>query len=312
MNHETEGNDTSLGTLEKVSDGIYGYIQPDGTWWINNTGLIRGKTASIGIDSCATERRTLAYQAAIRGIGAPLPQTLVNTHHHGDHTHGNYLFTGATIVGHENTRSEILRSGPPGPQKFWNEFDCGPIKLAPPTLTYRDGITLWVDELECHVMHVGTPAHTTNDSIVWIPSRSIVFVGDLLFNGGTPFNVMGSISGSLHVLRDLLEPLGAQTIIPGHGPIGDSALIGRVAGYLEWIQELASLGRCAGASPLELAKEADLGEYAKWTDAERLVGNLHRAYAELDGAKPGERIDVRAALTDMVAYNGGKPLTCSA
>jgi glyoxylase-like metal-dependent hydrolase (beta-lactamase superfamily II) len=31
-----------------------------------------------------------------------------------------------------------------------------------------------------------TPAHTTHDSIIHIPERSVVFAGDLLFNGGRP------------------------------------------------------------------------------------------------------------------------------
>jgi cyclase len=48
------------------------------------------------------------------------------------------------------------------------------------------------------------------------------------------------------------------------------------------------------------------------TDPERIVGNLHRAYAELDGAEPGVPIDTRAVLLDMVAFNGGRPLTCLA
>jgi cyclase len=65
-------------------------------------------------------------------------------------------------------------------------------------------------------------------------------------------------------------------------------------------------------SPLEAAREADLGRFAGWPDAERIVGNLHRAYAELDGTVCGGPIDVIAALADMVAYNGGKPLTCLA
>ena len=42
------------------------------------------------------------------------------------------------------------------------------------------------------------------------------------------------------------------------------------------------------------------------------MGNLHRACAELDGAPPGTRIDIVAALADMVTYNGGQPLTCYA
>ena len=55
-----------------------------------------------------------------------------------------------------------------------------------------------------------------------------------------------------------------------------------------------------------------VGPAAGLLDRERIVGNLHRAYAELDGAPLGQRINIAAALTDMVAYNGGRPLTCLA
>jgi cyclase len=70
--------------------------------------------------------------------------------------------------------------------------------------------------------------------------------------------------------------------------------------------------RDAGLSPLDAARELDLGPYAGLLDAERIVGNLHRAYAELGGAPRGAPIGVVAALTDMVTYNGGQPLTCYA
>jgi L-amino acid N-acyltransferase YncA len=32
-------------------------------------------------------------------------------------------------------------------------------------------------------------------------------------------------------------------------------------------------------TPLAAARETDLGRFAAWPDAERIVGNLHRAYA---------------------------------
>ena len=47
-------------------------------------------------------------------------------------------------------------------------------------------------------------------------------------------------------------------------------------------------------------------------DAERIVGNLHRAYLELDGGERGAPADLPRALIDMVTYNGGRPLTCHA
>ena len=56
----------------------------------------------------------------------------------------------------------------------------------------------------------------------------------------------------------------------------------------------------------------DLGEFADLRDAERTAGDLHRAYAELDGAAPGAPIDVMAAIGDMITYDGGEPLSCHA
>lgn len=299
-------------TLQEVNDGVFAYIQPDGTWWINNTGLLVGRDGATSIDSCATERRTRAYLDAIRRVTARPVRTLVNTHHHGDHTHGNWLFDGATIVGHEGTRAGVLTAGVMPTQEFWTPFEFGEIQLAPPFLTYTEGVTLWVDDLRCEVRHVGTPAHTTNDSIVWLPERRTLFAGDLLFCGGTPFLVMGSLAGAIDALENVVAPLGAETIVPGHGPVSGPDLVHDALGYLHWLAALARDGHAAGVRPLELARETDLGAYSEWSDAERIVGNLHRAYAELDGAARGARIDVGAALADMVAYNGGRPLTCRA
>jgi cyclase len=298
--------------LREVSEGIHAYIQPDGSWWINNTGLLVGSRGAVSIDSCSTQRRTLAYLDAIARVTDQPVRTLVNTHHHGDHTHGNWLFGGATVVAHERTREEVIATGMPNYPGIWTPVDWGELVLEPPFLTYREGVTLWVDDLRCEVRHVGTPAHTTNDSIVWIPQRSVLFAGDLLFNGGTPFLLMGSISGAIAVCEQVLAPIGAQTIVPGHGEVAGPELIGQVLGYLRFVEETARRGHEAGLTPLQAARETDLGRYADWLDPERIVGNLHRAYAELAGAQRGAPIDIVAAITDMIAYNGGRPLSCYA
>jgi cyclase len=298
--------------VAEVSDGVYAYLQPDGSWWINNTGFLVAERGVISVDACSTERRTRAYREAIAKITDRPVRTLVNTHHHGDHTYGNYQFGGATIVAHERTRTEMLDSGLPDQLPFWSPVDWGELELDPPFLTYTDQVTVWADELRCEVRYVGTPAHTTNDSIVWLPDRSVLFCGDLLFAGGTPFLLMGSVTGAVEVLTTVLDPLGAETIVPGHGPVSGPALIDEVLGYLRFVLDTARAGKAAGLTPLQAAREADLGGYADLLDAERIVGNLHRAYADLDGAAPGAPIDVLAALSDMVSYNGGQPLTCYA
>ena len=299
--------------LHEVSPGAYAYIQPDGTWWINNTGFLVGPQGVISIDSCSTRRRTQAYLDAIGDVTPAPVRTVVNTHHHGDHTFGNCMFGGAGIIAHERARDEAIAFGPPRELPFWDGPDWGGLTLDPPFITFTDEITLHVGDLRAHVRHVGTTAHTTNDSVIWIPERSVLFCGDLIFNGGTPFVLMGSVEGAIDVLERVIRPLAATTIIPGHGQVfHDAAPIDATVDYLRFVLGVARDCRAAGVPPLQAARETDLGRFASWADAERIVGNLHRACAELDGTPRGGPIDIVAALADMVAYNGGRPLTCRA
>ncbi len=299
--------------LREVADDVFVYWQPDGSWWINNAGFLTGPQGVISIDSCSTERRTRAYQEAIATVTAAPVRAVVNTHHHGDHTFGNCMFPGAAIVAQERARAEAIAFGEPRELPFWDGPDWGNLSLDPPFITFTDEIAVYAGDVRAQVRHVGTAAHTTNDSIVWIPGRSVLFCGDLIFNGGTPFLLMGSVAGAVDALEQVVRPLGARTIVPGHGEVfTGTAPIVATLGYLRFVLDVAERAVAAGLSPLEAARQTDLGPFAGWTDPERIVGNLHRACSELRGTPRGGPIDVAAALADMVAYNGGRPLTCYA
>jgi cyclase len=296
--------------LIEVADRTFAYVQPDGSWWINNTGFVVGDSSIVCVDACSTERRTRAFRESIATVSPAPISSLINTHHHGDHTFGNSLVGAATIIGHENCRDELLKFGLPANLGIWEPVEWGAIELSPPTITFSDRLTLWAADKPVEVSYVGQAAHTTNDCLVWLPEQEVLFCGDLLFNGGTPFLLMGSVRGAIKVLRDVVARVPARTIVPGHGVPCEAALVTTTIGYLEFVLATATAGRAAGLTPLETARETDLGDYAGWLDSERIVGNLHRAYRDLDPAD-GE-LDVFGALGDMVTFNGGKPLTCSA
>ncbi len=296
-------------TLQEVSDGIFAYVQLDGSWCLNNTGFLVGRDGVTAIDTCATEGRTRAFLDALGGVTSAPVRVLVNTHHHGDHTHGNWLLPAAAVVGHELCRHEVLTTGSIT-KGLWPWVEWGEIEVWPPFVTFDDHLSVWVDDLEVSLQHIG-PAHTTNDVVAWVADRSVLFTGDLVFNGGTPFVVMGSVSGSLDSV-ERLRAFGATTVVPGHGSVCGPEVFDQLTRYFEFVQSVAREGKAAGLSPLDAALQTDLGEFSEWHDRERIVGNLHRAYAELDGAERGAQIDVVAALTDMVAYNGGQPLRCLA
>jgi cyclase len=296
----------------EVADHVFAYVQPDGTWWINNAGFVVGDELVVSIDTCSTEARTRAYLGQLESrTGGRHPDLLVNTHHHGDHTNGNCLLPSATIVGHEKCREEMLASGILRVPGIWDPVDWGELTLAPPFVTFSDRLDLHAGDLLVELHHLGTPAHTTNDVIAWLPEQRVLFSGDLLFNGGTPFVMMGSVRGALAALERLVE-FAADVVVPGHGEVCDLGVVRVVRDYLAFVEERAAAGKAAGLAPLDLARQTDLGDFAGLTDSERLVGNLHRAYAELEGLPLGAPIDLVSAITDMVAFNGGRPLRCRA
>jgi cyclase len=294
--------------VEEVRDGIYAYVQLDGSWGLNNSGFLAGRNGTTLIDTCFTERRTKALLDTVRSVSDRPIRTLVNTHHHGDHTHGNYLLPGATIIGHDRCRDEVLSSGHVA-QSLFPGVDWGQLEVAAPFVTFDEQLTVWVDERRMELRFAG-PAHTTNDVVGWIPDERVLFAGDLVFNGGTPFVVMGSVSGTLAAV-DRLRGLDPLTIVPGHGPVCGPEALNAQADYLQFVQTTARRGFAAGTPPLDLAFDTDLGPFAALHDPERLVGNLYRAYSELRGEPLGTPIDVQA-YADMITFNGGQPLRCLA
>jgi len=299
------------GALQEIAPGVFAYVQPDGSWFINNTGFITGPDGVLAIDSCATEARTRAYLAAIRTVTTAPVAALVNTHHHPDHTNGNGALGAAAVIAHTKCRDQLARAAGPPPAGLFGAVDWGNITPVLPGICFDSRLDLYAGDRRVELLHFGTPAHTTNDIVVWLPQDRVLFAGDLAFNGGTPFALSGSIAGWLEVLGALGQ-LAPAVVIPGHGAPGGPGVLEETGSYLEFVQDAAAKAHAAGMTPLEAAAELDLGRYAALTDSERIVGNLHRAYAELNGRERGSPIDDAQCFTDMVTLNGGAPLRCMA
>lgn len=292
------------GRLEEVAEHIYAYVQPDGGWCLNNAGVIAAGGESALVDTAATERRARALRAAALSVSALAPRLVVNTHSHGDHTFGNFVFPEAVVVGHSGTRDEMEQVGL-HLTGLWPEVCWGDITVTPPTVTYEDRLTLHVGPVRAELMNMGA-AHTVNDTVVWLPEQRVLFTGDLVMSGVTPFFPMGSLSGSLAAV-DALRALGAETIVTGHGPVGGPEVLDQAEQYLLWVRSLAEDGIAAGLTPVQTARESGYGPWDRLLDPERLVPNLHRAFLELRGAAPGSPVDMGALFEEMIDFRGGRP-----
>ncbi|WP_354643062.1 MBL fold metallo-hydrolase [Kitasatospora camelliae] len=292
--------------LRPVAEGVWAFEQSPGGWCLNNAGLVADGGRAVLIDTVATESRNLRLRAEVERIAPGGPDVVVNTHFHGDHVFGNAHFAPrATVIAGEGTRSDMAESGL-GLCHLWPAVDWGHTELALPDLTFRDALTLRAGALTVELYQVG-PAHTADDVVAWVPERRVLFTGDIAWSGVTPYVLMGSVEGSLAALARL-RALDPEVVVAGHGAVGGPEVLDATEAYLCWIRDLATAGLRDGRTALETARAADPGPFAGLLDAERLVGNLHRAYAELQGLAPGARIDVAASFREMVEFHGGLPV----
>lgn len=297
-------------TVEEVAEGVFAYVQLDGSWGLNNAGILPGSRGATLIDTSFTAPRARRLAEAVARLAPQPVRAVINTHHHGDHTYGNFVFPQATVIAHERCREAVLATGL-ATTKMFPGVDWGDIEIVAPFVTFSDRLVVHVDDLKLELLEMGPAAHTTNDIVAWIEDSGVLFSGDLVVHGGTPFALMGSVSGALAAL-DRLRALGPRVIVPGHGTICGPEVIDEQVSYLRFVQETAGAASAQGLSPLKAASHCDLGRFAAWTDAERLVGNLHRAFSELNGDPPGEPLPFGAIFEEMIAFNGGEPLRCCA
>ncbi len=151
-----------------------------------------------------------------------------NTHHHGDHAYGSQIWAdaGATIVASEGALEEMKQAetgfygGAPG---RWegaakNRPDVAESKLKPPSLLFPREMAFDDGQRRVELKWLGV-AHTKGDGFVWLPQEKILFTGDACVNG--PHNNLsdGNVAEWIKTL-EAAKKLGAEKVVPGHGPIG--------------------------------------------------------------------------------------------
>jgi glyoxylase-like metal-dependent hydrolase (beta-lactamase superfamily II) len=280
--------------LEELGNGLYAWMQPDGGWGWSNAGFVRDGDESLLIDTLFDEPLTAAMLAAFEDATGIAPERigqLVNTHANGDHTHGNALVPNAEVIT-SAAAAEEMRELPPAAlaelkadgaagalgeagryfAEIFEPFDftraCGRM----PTRTFERRLDLRVGDRQVE-LHMLGPAHSSGDVLVWLPAERAVYTGDLLFIEGTPVMWAGPVDNWLAACDRILA-FGADHIVPGHGPMTDTAGVRAVQQYLRFVDREARLRFAAGISAEAAALDIALGEYRHWVDAERIAVNV--------------------------------------
>lgn len=248
--------------VEKVAGNVY-MLQGVGGFAGGNIGVSVGDDGVLLVDD-QFEPLVPKIEAALRGITAKPVRFVLNTHFHGDHTHGNKVFgRTATILAHANVRKRMAAD---------DRFDDKPGTRAPqhalPVITFDQQVSVHLNGGEIRGIHF-PGGHTDSDTVVFFEGANVVHMGDDFFNGMFPFidlEAGGSVRGYLAALEKVLPELKDDVrIIPGHGPLATKA---DLQGYLAMLKATVAIvdeGLKKGKSPDQLKKENVLAAYeAKW------------------------------------------------
>src|SRR5205085_3862481 len=110
-------------------------------------------------------------------------------------------------------RDAVLAQTIGGVEAIWGPVDWGDLHIRAPEVVFDDHLDVFAGDRRVELHYIGTPAHTTGDVVAWLPEQRVLFAGDLVFNGGTPFVLMGSVAGAIEALGRLRE-FDAVTIVP--------------------------------------------------------------------------------------------------
>jgi cyclase len=288
--------------LHDIGNGLWAYLQPDGSWGWSNAGLIVDGEQTLLVDTLFDLKLTAEMLADMRRSVPATAHigTLVNTHANGDHTFGNQLVDGAEIIATLGTQDEMHEDHPAryhtlmanahqlgrGAQflaELFKPFDFTGITVTKPHRTFSGEIDLKVGDKAIRLIEVG-PAHTKGDTLVHIPDEKVVFTGDILFNGGTPIAWAGPVSNWIRACDRILA-MDVDVVVPGHGPIADKQAVRDMRSYLEFVTDETRKRYDKGMSAREAAFDITLGRFAEWGDAERVVVTVRTLFEDFKGER---------------------------
>ena len=164
-------------------------------------------------------------QQAMRLAGRP-PTHVILTHHHGDHTgglRGAAESADVVMLATALTRDTILERSRNAPADLLERVEL-----------LGGGGPTEIDLGDRSLLLVPRRGHTDSDLSIEISDPSVVFCGDLVWNGMFP-NYVDAVPNQLSQNVRVLRRSEPTTYVPGHGPLSDDAAVGA---YIELLDDV--------------------------------------------------------------------------
>jgi glyoxylase-like metal-dependent hydrolase (beta-lactamase superfamily II) len=259
------------GTTREIAEHVY--VIPDQRInVIPNIGIIVGRDGVLVVDTGMGPRNAETVLNEVKKITSKPVAYLTITHFHPEHGMGAQAFPASTIVIYPTAQKiELLEKGPAMMKEFSGVSPeiadlLKPVKLRMPNITFSEEAEVDLGDFPVRLLHWNS-AHTRGDSFVFLPKQRIIFGGDVVINRFFPIMADSDSSGTNWIQTlERLEKLDPAIVVPGHGEVGNVALIESMHEYLVFVRNRVQEMKSQGISLTEVETKLDPEVRAKYKD----------------------------------------------
>lgn len=282
----------------ELAPGAYAYTAEGDP----NTGIVVGDDSVLVVDTQATPIMAQDVIQRIRGVTDKPIKHIVLSHYHAVRVLGASAYGAENVIASRNTYDLIVERGQADFDSELGRFprlfegvDSVP-GLTWPNMVFERELTLFLGKREVQIRHLGK-GHTKGDTVVWLPEDRVLYSGDLVEYGATPYTgdaYHEEWPGTLDAVL-ALEP---ERLVPGRGDALTSAADSRAAiegtrAFLAEMYQSVKAGRAAGKSLAECytdTYEKLAPRYGEWVIFEHCIPfDITRCYDEA-GEYPDPRV----------------------
>ena len=204
-------------SFDQLSQHAYAYTAEGDP----NTGIVVGDDAVMVIDTQATPVMAQDVIRRIRNVTDKPVEYVVLSHYHAVRVLGASAYRARHVVASRDTYDLIAERGEADMKSEIERFPrlFRAVESVPgltwPTLVFEKRLTLWLGKLQVEIMQLGR-GHTKGDTVVWLPQERILFSGDLVEYGATPYTGDAYL-GDWPATLDAIAALAPAKLVPGRG-----------------------------------------------------------------------------------------------
>lgn len=200
---------------ERVSDDIY--VFTSSLYAQVTASAVVQKEGIVVVDTLPYPEETQSMISFLEGLGKAPIKYLVNTHAHGDHTFGNYLFDDTVqLVCHKRCWEEMIHHGEQAlAEAKISAPEFEEVALRIPDIIFEEGdMVLHVGNksVELHLM----PGHSRDLTVAYVREDRVLIASDAMMP--VPYFVAGDRHEFKETLKKILDyPL--ESVVQGHGEV---------------------------------------------------------------------------------------------